>query len=183
MDLFETAMTEQDVFEILLPSLKDGLKHSNAGPDNVILEARKQYAACCYTKADPYNSTVPAVSTLAFRICCRADKHYFGVSRAYLRDIPAAISARVIPARSSDGFANFDFTPTPSGVLEYADFLAGVLDNLTYSLPSEFDCCSRFSECSDAMQCIHPVPAVATSCSYRKVLRSGRVYYGDNRNI
>lgn len=183
MALFEIALTEQEVFDLLEPHMAEALTRSNAGADSISLESRKNYSACCYTKAAPYDPSVPVVSALAFRICCRAGKHYFGVSRAYLQEVPADLQRRIIPSKSSDGFINFDFAPTPEGVAAYAGFLAGVVEELTYSFPSEFDCCSRFKECSDAMQCIHSNPSAATSCSYRKVLRSGRIYYGGNRNI
>lgn len=51
------------------------------------------------------------------------------------------------------------------------------------SVPKEFDCCSRVQACSDAKVCIHPDPALSMLCGYRKILKSGRVFYGKNRNI
>lgn len=44
-------------------------------------------------------------------------------------------------------------------------------------------CCSRYLECSDAKQCVHPDPAFALGCGYRKILASGKIYYGENRNV
>ena len=51
------------------------------------------------------------------------------------------------------------------------------------SLPKDFSCCSRYMECSNAKICIHPDKTAALGCYYRKVLHSGRVFYGENRNI
>lgn len=49
--------------------------------------------------------------------------------------------------------------------------------------PKEWDCCSRYMECSDAKTCTHPDKGFALSCGYRRILSSGRVFYGKNRNI
>ena len=57
--------------------------------------------------------------------------------------------------------------------------LQAVLDNL----PKDFSCCSRYMECSDACICVHPDKTTALGCYYRKVLSSGKVFYGKNRNI
>ena len=46
-----------------------------------------------------------------------------------------------------------------------------------------FDCCSRYEQCSDAKQCIHPDQTFAGGCRYRQRLRKGIIYYGKNRNI
>jgi len=51
------------------------------------------------------------------------------------------------------------------------------------ALPKDFSCCSRYMECSDAKICICPNKDFALGCFYRKVLHSGRVFYGENRNI
>ena len=63
-------------------------------------------------------------------------------------------------------------------------------DKITYSLqyildrlPKDFSCCSRYESCSDAKSCIHPNKEFALGCYYRKVLSSGRIFYGKNRNI
>ncbi|MCI6831019.1 MAG: 3'-5' exoribonuclease [Clostridiales bacterium] len=46
-----------------------------------------------------------------------------------------------------------------------------------------FDCCSRYEQCSDAKQCIHPDQTFAGGCRYRQRLRKGIIYYGRNRNV
>lgn len=57
------------------------------------------------------------------------------------------------------------------------------LRNILDQWPKQFDCCHRFKECSDAKKCIHPDKAFALDCGYRKILKSGRIFYGENRNI
>ena len=46
-----------------------------------------------------------------------------------------------------------------------------------------FDCCHRYVECSDARDCIHPDRAFGMGCSYRRTLKSGTIFFGENRNI
>lgn len=47
----------------------------------------------------------------------------------------------------------------------------------------ELDCCSRFLECSDALECVNPCKSRGIVCGYRKKLKKGIVFYGKNRNI
>ena len=51
-----------------------------------------------------------------------------------------------------------------------------------FSFPA-FGCCSNYIKCSDERHCIHPDPAYATACQYRKNLESGHIFYGKNKNI
>ncbi|WP_298030206.1 hypothetical protein [uncultured Dysosmobacter sp.] len=59
------------------------------------------------------------------------------------------------------------------------DMLQGIIDRI----PKEYDCCSRYLECSNARTCIHPDKEFALKCGYKKILRSGRIFFGENRNI
>lgn len=65
----------------------------------------------------------------------------------------------------------------------YIDKIKYSLEYTLESLPKDFSCCSRYEQCSDAKKCIHPDKASALGCYYRKVLASGKVFYGVNRNI
>lgn len=64
-----------------------------------------------------------------------------------------------------------------------------IKENILYCLSNysskarTFGCCSKFIECSDAKKCLHENKLYATSCSYRKNLEAGRIFYGKNRNI
>lgn len=68
-------------------------------------------------------------------------------------------------------------------ISKYADLLSVVLQGIIDRIPKDYDCCSRYEECSDAKRCIHPDKKFSLKCGYRKILRSGRVFYGTNRNI
>ena len=66
---------------------------------------------------------------------------------------------------------------------EYVSYMVNSLQNAINSIPEEFSCCSRYMECSDSISCKNPNKDMAMRCGYRKVLMSGRVFYGQNRNI
>lgn len=65
----------------------------------------------------------------------------------------------------------------------YTDFLVQIAGETVNRYPKAWDCCSRYLECSNAKTCIHPDKTFALECGYRKILNSGRIFYGENRNI
>lgn len=62
---------------------------------------------------------------------------------------------------------------------KYTQTLCHVLIDAIKCIPKEFSCCSRYEQCSDAGKCIHPDRNIAKGCYYKKVLKSGQVFYGD----
>lgn len=67
---------------------------------------------------------------------------------------------------------------------EMANKLLDSIYSYCYNNPQkEFDCCSRFAECSDALECVNPCKARSIVCGYRKKLEKGIVFYGKNRNV
>lgn len=66
---------------------------------------------------------------------------------------------------------------------EYMSYIEEVLQATIDAIPKEFSCCSRYMECSDKISCTNPDKDMAMRCGYRKVLMSGKVFYGGNRNI
>ncbi len=69
---------------------------------------------------------------------------------------------------------------TPSALAEIAKKIYTYCRN---NVNTEFDCCSRYEQCSDAKTCIHPDKQRALLCGYRKKLEKGIIFYGKNRNI
>ena len=52
-----------------------------------------------------------------------------------------------------------------------------------YKATSNFGCCSRFVECSNAKKCVHENKIYSMGCKYRMNLDSGRIFYGGNKNV
>ena len=178
-------ITEEYVYSLLLPALTDVLLSNNAGAHNIKCEQLKSYSSVSYQKYEPYIpiETQKPTDILAFRICCRGNHHYFGISNAYASCAPAEINQRITKDGRSDGCVNYEFNPTADGITEFAAFLSSVLEAAINSVQKEFDCCSRYEECSNAKRCVHHHPGMAISCGYRKILKSDRIFYGPNHNI
>ena len=70
-----------------------------------------------------------------------------------------------------------------SEVTNYEAFAKCAMQVVIDRMPVEFDCCSRYLECSDAKSCTHPDKEFSLKCGYRKILKSGRIFYGRNRNV
>lgn len=163
--------TEEQVYEMLLPKLLDVVHRNNANPDKLVLKKNKNY------------SSVWIDTAMAFRICCRGKKHYFSVSNAYYDMAPADTRATVNNYKADNDFQDFTFQPTTEGIIFFVDYLASVLDKAVDSVPKDFSCCSRIEECSNAKRCVNPNTDLAMGCGYRRVMKSGRIFYGRNRNV
>lgn len=171
LDMFSTEPTEQSVYNALAGLLQAVIQKNNANKEKLILKKQKSY------------SVVRFGPQLSFRICCRNGHHYFGISNAYINCANEAVLKNITSDGASDGFTNFEFEPNTDGVLLFGEFLSAVLDMTIDSIPKQFDCCSRYEECSNAKSCIHPNPDTAVTCGYRKIMKQGRIFYGKNRNI
>ena len=171
LNIFSAEATEQWVYDIMREYLLPVVRNNNANINSLAYKDQKSY------------SSVWFASQLAFRICCRKGHHYFGVSNAYIGCADESCMSRTTKDGASEGFTNFDFQPTAEGILIFKDFLCAVLDKTIDAAPKEFDCCSRYNECSDAGVCIHPNPDLAAACGYRKIMKQGRIFYGKNRNV
>ena len=181
-DLFSTTLSEERVFELLRPTLIEILQNNNAGSDSLDIVHGKSYSSVSFLKYDAFDNRL-SKKHLAFRICCRAGHCYFGISNSYVTCIPKDFLVHVTSDGKSDGYTNFAFSPSEDSVLTFSPLLTSVLSSVIDSIPKEFDCCSRYEECSNLKKCVNPNPALALSCGYRKILKSNRIYYGDNRNI
>lgn len=65
----------------------------------------------------------------------------------------------------------------------YQQEIADSLENIINNISKDFDCCHLFEECSNAKVCVHQDKDFALMCGYRKILKSGRIFYGVNRNV
>lgn len=124
-------------------------------------------------------SSVYYGSALVMRLKIRGKAHYISVPKSWLEDLPDGTEWE--EKKSDAGRVRL---PVADNVGEVLGRLGAPIIRAAIShVPKEFDCCSRFEQCSDAMKCIHPDPDFALLCGYRKVLASGRVFYGKNRNV
>lgn len=110
-----------------------------------------------------------------------------GVKKKYL-SVPASALKQTdhykekVDQADRSGYVKFPLSSF-SDAQNHMSLLQEVLQVIIERSGKEFDCCSRYLECSDARQCIHPDPQFGLKCGYRLVLKEGKVYYGKNRNV
>jgi len=158
---------EEDFLKKALPVLRKAAKSRNANPEDITYKVLSSYSSAYFR------------SSLICRLKLRGKKWYITVPKRLQEVIPEDVETT--ETVSENQFLRIAFEPlTGSGLLslmEDAVLLA------IEQVPKEFDCCSRFEMCSDAKVCVHPDPAFSMLCGYRKILKSGRVFCGENRNI
>lgn len=102
-------------------------------------------------------------------------KNYIKLKDKYIpmfKDLPTTKA-------KSDYDATKVFFQNASDIDFLADALLKMYEDMTVCT---FGCCSRHLQCSDARECINPHIEIMMECSYRKKLKQGIIYYGDNRN-
>lgn len=116
----------------------------------------------------------------AFRIRIRGKQHYISIPLSLADLIP--VDAPSKKPTKSEKYYRVSITDEHS-LESYIPFLVKIVSETVNRYPKEWDCCSRYLECSDAKTCVHPDKAFALGCGYRRTLSSGRIFYGKNRNI
>lgn len=116
----------------------------------------------------------------AFRLRIRGKQHQISIPVSLADLIPSDAPGQ---KTSSDGKYCRMLITAQYPLENYRDFLINVVGQTVNRYPKEWDCCSRYLECSDAKTCVHPDKSFALGCGYRQILSSGRIFYGKNRNI
>lgn len=178
---------ESGVFLMLEPYLIQVLEYNRVGADSLRIKCLDNYTSVYYYKPEQTDEKgdpiVERARLLAFRICARNGKYYFGVKKQYLKHAPESAQRRATPESGDTGYMNVPFAPNESSVIELRAMLEKALDGAIDMGFTEYSCCSRCEECSLAKRCVSPFPYIASNCKYRKIMKEGRIFYGPNRNI
>jgi hypothetical protein len=167
----EDAM-EAAVYQQILPRLQAAAAELDAPIDLISRENTDDYSSIYYKTG------------LSFRLRLRKKVHYVEVKPGARELVMGLVPlSRQRMAHEGEGTPYWRVLLEKEGILDHADALGKVLKYTIEHLPKEWDCCSRYMECSDARKCVHPDKGVALDCGYRKILASGRIFYGGNRNI
>ena len=118
----------------------------------------------------------------SFWITLGNKSHKLEVKYSYFFLIDSLIEKRDSVEKLSNGRVVFRF----ADFNELQAYKSIILDIYDYcereAKGSLFDCCHRYEECSNALDCIHPDKEFSLCCSYRKKLKQGIVFFGINRN-
>lgn len=115
-----------------------------------------------------------------FRVKLRRGQHYISFPASFRDMVPPGYPVKSL--RSDAKYLRLLIDEQHPAEF-YTDFLVKLTCETLNRYPKEWDCCSRYMECSDAKGCVHPDKTFALGCGYRKILNSGRIFYGANRNI
>lgn len=159
---------ELSAYNSIFPRLRIAAEEMGANAEDVKIVHNEDYSSVWYGPL------------LAFRLRLRKKTHYIEVPMDS-RDTVQGIAPLIEQREMSGGFWRVKLGAEP--VSDHADALAVVLQDAINRLPKEWDCCSRYMECSNARRCVHPDPSFALACGYRKKLVKGIIFYGENRNI
>lgn len=162
---------EEKYLESILPNLLDAIE--GQGGERSFLSRRSSANTGGY-------STVSIANFTAFRLHLRGKRHYISVPKVFSDLIPDDFPQKQL---KSDTKYTRILIDGKHPVESYTDFLVKITGETINRYPKEWSCCSHYLECSDAKTCIHPDKTFALACGYRRILNSGRVFYGNNRNI
>lgn len=165
---FPALISEETAYELIFPIFEEVLAQNNLPTEILSLSRNKFYSSVMFS------------SSLVCRLCMRGNYNYFSVAAIYQDRLADCVQITTDPKDKK--FILIPLSPNNS-ITEYGNFLAEVLQAVIDKLPRDFDCCSRYLECSDAKRCITPNKELALGCGYRKILKSGRIFYGKNRNV
>ena len=177
ISLFEYLCPDQEEIQFIngvFPKLKQVLSDYGATPDNLIYD---QIGDKTVVKYKPKYSE----ERIIFYIRIRKKSHYIELHNSMLDIVPEEM-----PVKKSESPERKYFRINIAAddlAKNYSDLLIAVTKATLDRWPKGWDCCSRFEKCSDAKVCIHPDKEFALGCGYRKILNSGRVFYGKNKNI
>lgn len=155
-----------------LGTIEDAMRHS-AATQGSLEELVRIEPNQTYTTVFFYNLT-------AFRLKLQGNHRYISIPRIFRNLIPADYPVKETASDPKYVRVTID---SAHPVESYAPFLILLVGECVNRYPKGWSCCSRYEACSDAKVCVHPEKIFALECGYRRVLNSGRIFYGKNRNI
>lgn len=161
---------EFSFLESILEKMRDSVAGQGGNPDDLIYEKTENY------------TKVSFAGVTAFRLKLRGKSHYISVPTAFEDLIPDSFPLKKIKSDAEQKYTRIVLDETHPAEM-YTDFLLKIAGETVNRYPKEWDCCSHYLACSDAKACVHPDKTFALKCGYRKILHSGRIFYGKNRNI
>lgn len=168
IDGFNNSM-ERSVYQELRPTLEAVLGSYWIGADKLLFQERKAYSSVCLLDE----------SHLLLRLCFRGNNNYIAIPSSCRELIPAGVNA----AEAKDGYIKIFVSPDDITDTILA-LVRAVADAEVMAFPSSFGCCALYEQCSDARKCLRADDGdLYLGCYYRKNLKNGKVFYGENPTI
>ena len=116
---------------------------------------------------------------LICRLRCRGKKNYIAIPKNLVSIIPETMSFYQV---KSDDMIRISIHPEQIDPTLFA-LVPRIIEDVIKNIPKTFDCCDQFEACSDVRHCVLKDHSYAMQCGYRKILKSGKIYFGKNRNV
>lgn len=169
----EVESKELLAYKSIEPTLEDALQINYVDPKHLIFK-HNQAEGSAYSSIYLINE-----GNLVCRMCFRGKTNYIAVPAKYEEMIPPV--GEVKKSKSDPNYVRI-FLSSSDDIRYFAAMLWHILDDMIAALPTEFGCCSRYIECSDAKRCVNPDMDLSMRCYYKKNLRKGIIFYGKNKN-
>lgn len=163
----DEAAREREVYEWLKPIIRKLCPELNIHEESFSLNQCEGYSAIKFRSGN------------VMQIKIRAKSSYISIRKSWLADLPKGVAWE--ERKSEKGRVRIGLGKDPRQVIEWLG--APMLRAAVLHVPKEFDCCSMVEQCSDARRCVHPDREFSLVCGYRKILGSGQVFFGKNRNV
>lgn len=161
---------ESDFLFSITPTLRQAVE-THGGPAEMLgIKSTKSYTAVYFG------------NLTAFRLRLGGKSPSIFIPAPFRDAVPSSFVPGISDVDAEAKYFRVDIDPQQP-LDAYTSLLIQLVDACVDRYPKEWDCCSRYMKCSDARVCVHPDKSFAMSCGYRKILGSGRVFYGKNRNI
>lgn len=169
------APDEQTAFEEIRSYLSPVLQSYGLDPHSLRIKPIRQKSSVYFG----------GESDLFCRIKFRGQKYYIELPSLF-RSEAEKYGIVEVPLHKMDGaYGGKDFCriicEKSENLSSLKSLFVYVLNHVIDSLPTDFGCCSRYLECSDAKKCVNPDKELALKCYYLKNLRKGLIFYGDNK--
>lgn len=160
--------TEEEIYTLLLPTITQALDQNFLTTDVLRVENGKQYSSVFIRK------------DLVCRICSRGKAATLAIKLKDEKQIPHDVR---FERKNGEEDSVWLYLDTPEIFEQVKALVSDAVHTVIKNIPYDFDCCSRYEQCSNAKRCIHPDPEFALWCSYRQKLAQGIIFYGKNKNI
>ena len=119
-------------------------------------------------------------SSLLLKIALKAKRKYIAVPSSCVNALSPLLETKSL--KSEEGYVRV-FLDNLSEISNILDAVSIALKTIVSSYPFDFDCCSRYRECSNAKKCTQPNKGLSMGCSYKQKLYNGIVFFGQNQTM
>lgn len=164
----EISVLEQQVYDIeILPSIKSLCEDQNLPLEEFQIKSGINYSSVLFG------------SYLLMRLKFRGKKHYMAVSKSVAKELPDGIET--ISIKSDESYVRIPISVDEMYTLSPA--IRMIIVSAMKHIPTEYDCCAYYQQCSDEKKCVREDRKSALLCGYKKKLDAGIIFYGKNRNV